>query len=158
MLPDARDGAQCRVLMIRIQIENRLQQHERHAVESDRVVAEPAPGQPGVLAAAETVLLGAGRIGIVQISVDGALAFRDFRRPIGDDLSIDPRNDLVARVVLQRRDEPCLGSFSGGRRTPAPEVHDRGRTRPRRRRKQRQRNRARDSMNRDISMTSMSAG
>ncbi len=112
-LPDASDGAQRRIAMIRIEIENRLEQHERHAVESDRVVAEPAPGKPGILPAAEPVLRGADRIGIVQIPVDGALAFHDFRRPVGDDLSIDPRDDLVARVVLQRSDEPCLGPFRG---------------------------------------------
>ena len=65
--------------MVGIQIENRFEEHVRHAVESDGVVAEPAPGQPGILSAAETVLFGADRIGVVQISLDGLLALRNLR-------------------------------------------------------------------------------
>ena len=115
--------------MVGIEIENRLEEHERHAVESDGVVAEPAPGQAGILAAAEAVLLGAARIGVVQISVDGPLAFRDLRRPVGHDLPIDPRHDVLARVVLQRRHEPCARPFPPRPRTRGSRSQGHGRTR-----------------------------
>ncbi len=118
VLPDSSDGAQRRVRMVRIEIENRLEQHERHAIESDGVVPEPAPGQPGILPAAETVFLGADRIGVVEISLNGPLAFRNLRRPVGDRLPIDPGHDLRARVVLQRTHEPSVGCAGRGRVFP----------------------------------------
>ena len=52
-LPDPRDPLERRVRVVGIQIQDRLEQHERHAVESNRVVAEPAPRQLRVLSAAE---------------------------------------------------------------------------------------------------------
>ena len=108
--------------MIRIEIENRLEEHERHAVESDRVVAEPAPRQPRILAAAEPVLLGAGRIGVVQIAVDRLLAFGDLRRPVGHDLPVDPRHDVLARVVLERAPRALPWPVPRRLRIPGPRV------------------------------------
>ena len=77
----AGDGAQRRVLVIGVQIEDRLEEHVRHAAEPDRAVAEPVPAQLRVLPAAETVLPGAGGIGVVQVALDGLVAFGDLRRP-----------------------------------------------------------------------------
>ena len=39
--------------VVRVEIDERLEDHERHAVEPDRVVLEPGPCQLWVLAAAE---------------------------------------------------------------------------------------------------------
>jgi hypothetical protein len=68
-----------------------------------------------ILSVAETIRRGPAGIGVVQIAVDRPVAFLDFRRPIGDDLPIDPRHDLRAGVVLQRRDETGGDPFCDGR-------------------------------------------
>lgn len=107
-----------RVGMIRIEIEDRLEDHVRQAVESDRIAPKPAPGQPGILPAAEAVLPGTHRIGVVQICLDRPIAFRDLRVPIGHDRAVHPGHDVLARVVLQRANEPFAGCC-GGRRIPA---------------------------------------
>ena len=95
--------------MIRIEIEQRLEHHERHAVEPDGVVLEPAPGEARVLPAAEPVLLGPGGIRVVEIRVDRRPPFRDFCGPVVDDLAVNPRHDLIARVLLEWTDESALG-------------------------------------------------
>jgi hypothetical protein len=113
-LPDPRDGAQRRIGMIGIEIENCLEQDERHTVEANRVVAEPAPGQLRSLSAAETIRPGVLRVGVVQIAFDRPLPLLNLRRPVGHDLTIDPRDDLVAGIALQRGDEASLGPFGRG--------------------------------------------
>src|SRR5687767_3877617 len=67
-LPNTSNGPQRRVLVVGIEIEERLEEHERHTVESDGVVAEPAPCQLRVVSAAEPVLLCPRGIGIVEVA------------------------------------------------------------------------------------------
>jgi hypothetical protein len=107
--PDPREGAQRRVHVIRVEIEDGLEEHERHAVEADRVVAEPAPREPRRVSAPEAVLRRPFRVGVVQVALNRPLAPGRLRGPVRDDLAIDPRHDRVAGVVLQRRDQPAAG-------------------------------------------------
>ena len=65
-LPDARDPAQRRVLVFGIEVEDGLEEDERHPVEADGVVEEPVPGQPRMLSAAEPVFLRPARVAVVR--------------------------------------------------------------------------------------------
>ncbi len=112
-LPDPGDGPQRRIGVVGIQIDDRLEQHVGHAVEPDRVVAEPGPGQSRGLAAAEAVLGGPTRIVVVQVGGNRRIAPGDLRRPVGDHLAVDPRHDLGRVVVGERRHQPRLRGLAG---------------------------------------------
>src|SRR5262245_9893399 len=105
MLPDPRDFLERGIRIIWIQIDDRLEQHERHAVESNRIVAEPTPRQLRVLPAAEAILRSAAGIGVIQIALDRVVSLLDLGCPIPDHLPIHPRHDVVARIVRQRSDQ-----------------------------------------------------
>ncbi len=100
-LPDAGDGAKRGVGVIRVEIENRLEENKRYAVEANGIVVEPRPGEARVLAAAKAILLGAHGIRIVEVAVDDAATLLYLGRPVRYDLAVDPRDDLGARIDRQ---------------------------------------------------------
>ena len=115
VFPDPSDLLKRRIGMLRIEIQDRLEQDKWHTVEAHRVVLEPAPPQAWVLSTSESVLLGSCRIGITQVALERAFALVDLCSPVLDDLTVDPRHDVRARVVLQRRNQP-RGRWRGRRR------------------------------------------
>ena len=78
-----------------------------HAVEADRVVAEPAPGQLRILAAAEAVLSRREPDRRRQVGRRSPSRASRLPRPVGDDLAVDPGHDVLARVALGRLHEAC---------------------------------------------------
>jgi hypothetical protein len=86
--------------MIRIEIENRFEEHKWDAVESHWIVAEPAPRESRVLPASESVLLRTAGVGVVEIRVDSLLAPFYLGRPVRHHLAVDPRNDFLTRAVV----------------------------------------------------------
>src|SRR5688500_17443916 len=94
-------------------IENRLEEHERHPVEPYGVVEEPAPGQARVLAAAEAICLRAGRIAVIEVSLDRVIASGDLQCPVGDCLAVHPLHDFIAGIVSEWCDETRLSTPPG---------------------------------------------
>ncbi len=112
VFPDARQRPQRHIVIVRIEIENRLEEHERQPVEADRIVAKPVPRQPRILSASESVLRGVRRIRIVQIIGDRLVAPGNLDVPVADRRAVNPGQDVRTTVIFQRPDDGA-GSTGG---------------------------------------------
>ena len=105
VLPDACNGAETLVRVIGIEIEDGLQQDERHTVEANGIVAKPGPGEAWVLAAAKAIPGRAIGVGVGKIRVNRPIPVANFRRPVRHRLPVHPRQHLRPGVVRQWPDE-----------------------------------------------------